>query len=264
LATGETLPSGHQSRMAREFVLTLEKGQVNMPRLSQAQKDAALYPHAMAGYILWLRDHWGDMAEGKLGEQWRASREKAQKEGQHLRLPEAVAWLHWGLLLGTQFVQEVGALAPVQREELAKETWTILLALAEAQGLRVEEERPANRFLEVLGTLLAQDRALLQSRLGVDGAKPAPHQELIGYQDQDFVYLLPQAAHKAVADFCRRQGQPFPWNARAVRQDLDRSGLLVHGDGRFTERVWADGGAEWALKVPLAKWRHRVFPREEI
>jgi hypothetical protein len=255
IATGETLPSGHQSRMAREFVLNLEKGMVNFSRLSQAQKDAAQYPHAMAGYVLWLRDHWEDLADGKLEVQWRAVRDKAQKEGQHLRLPEAVAWLSLGFALGTQFAQEVGALSPSQGEELRKEAWDILLNLAEAQGLRVEEERPANRFLAVLGTLLAQDRAVLISRLGADGAKPAPHQELIGYQDQDFVYLLPEAVYKAVANFCRSQGQLFSWNPLAVKRDLDRLGLLFHPEGRLTDFIrFADGQAR-VLRIPQEKWR---------
>lgn len=264
IATGETLPSGHQSRMARELVVYLEKGQINLPRLSQAQKDAAQYAHAMAGYILWLRERWGDLADGKLEEQWRATRDKAQGEGQHLRLPEAVAWLWWGIVLGTQFAQDVAALSSSQGEELRTEGWERLLGLAEAQSLRVEGERPANRFLEIIGTLLAQDRAVILPRLGGDGAKPAPHQELIGYQDKDYVYLLPEAAHKAVADFCRRQGQPFSWNSLAVRRDLDRLGLLVHPEGRKTAYVRAGEGHERVLKLPLTEWSKRIDRDVEV
>lgn len=138
---------------------------------------------------------------------------------------------------------------------MRKENWEILLALADRQAERVETERPGIKFLQVMGVLLAQDKVVLLLRIGDDGEKPAPHQELIGYRDENYVFLLPEAAHKAFVEFCRRQGQPCAWNSLAIRKDLERLGLLDHTDGRLTDVGRLSSRVTRVLRIPNEKWK---------
>jgi hypothetical protein len=111
-----------------------------------------------------------------------------------------------------------------------------LEALGRAQGRLVEEERPTLRFLRVLLTLATQRRGALRDR---DDTETGP--ELLGWQDDNSLYLIPEAVWSAVARFCREAGTPFPTSQDRLRRDLDKDGFLEGGPGRHTKSVRAGG-----------------------
>jgi hypothetical protein len=94
ISTGEQLPDT-QSLVARLVTVETTKGDVQLGKLSEAQDERDRYPHAMAGYIAWLRDHW-DHFSAVPPDSWRELRTRARREGRHLRLPESLASLYHG------------------------------------------------------------------------------------------------------------------------------------------------------------------------
>jgi hypothetical protein len=186
------------------------------------------------------------------------------REEQHLRVPEAVAWLAMGLEQALEFGTTIGAISSDEADSFMAEGWETLLKLGEMQSARIESETPTTRFLDILLTLLAQHRAHLEAKSGgepdepeawgwVDlkgdsGDKkfhPGSTSELVGWVEDDLVYLMPEAAHKAVARFCRDQGEPFPIIKAELLRRLEKEGILIpfvkEGKTKRTGLVWCSG-----------------------
>lgn len=249
LATGEQLPDG-QSILARIVTVDLAKGDVDLEQLSQAQKERVLYPHAMAGYIGWLSNQW-DHLNQTIPAIWLDVRNRAHREGQHLRLPEAFASLYVGLDLGLNYAVELGALTESEAKPLRDEGWAALVETAERQHTDIEAERPTLRFLTVLGELLAQGKVRLAD-LGM--TMPTRDGDLIGWQDAEYFYLLPSVTYHRVARFAREEGRHFGIKEMALRKALAEEGLLIRAEGRYTDLIRCGSERHWVLRL----WRKEV------
>ena len=255
VSTGEQVPDG-QSITARVFTLELQPGSVDLERLTSAQAEAGQYPHALGGYLLWLAGQWGSLA-AQLPDELRAIRDYARAElhGRHLRLPGALAHLNIGLELGLRFAVEVGALAETEAEALKARAWEALLHGSQAQAQRVERERPTLRFLEVLLSLLAQGKARLNRRDGlahIGGG--AAGEELLGWYDAEFLYILGGAAYNRVARFMRDEGALFPVKEPALRKYMIEEQILQPAEeGRTADVIRVGDETRRALRLSRAQ-----------
>ncbi len=251
LSTGEQLPAG-ESGTARLMVVELERGYVDLTRLTMAQGEAHLYPYAAVGYVLYLRDNWDSVA-ARLKSQWPAWRQAAMVEDAHLRVPATVAWLYAGADMGLEYAQSCGFISSAWADELRDACWATFLSLGGRQSYRVEEERPAKRFMDTLRTLLSTGRLCLLSR---EQVKPGPYdvgprQEFVGWQDEAYVYVVPGAAYQLVYEHCQRSGQPLTTKAPFVWADLARLQLITPGSDRPTTVIRV-GGTEGVTRRVVA------------
>ena len=102
-----------------------------------------------------------------------------------------------------------------------------------AQGRMVEGERPSRRFLTVLLTLLAQHKALLLPKED-SGDALRGDTTLLGWYDDKFAYLVPEASYQAVARFCRDSGELFTTRQERLMRDLSKEGLTECNQDRHT------------------------------
>jgi hypothetical protein len=240
VSTGELLPGG-RSIQARVYVINIRPGDVNIDTLTTAQVEAERYPHAMAGYLRWVADQWDFLAQ-YLPQKQLELRASVLKEmaGSHLRIPDVLATLYLGLDLMLAYTTEVGALNEAEAQELRGRGWEALKSDAAAQSRRVEMEKPTVCFFEVLRDLLAQGKVRLEVREGVGqiGGEEAGS-ELLGWYDDDCVYLLPGAAYNRVARFLRDEGLHFPVKSSTLRKYLCEEGFLMReSDDRYTAVIW--------------------------
>lgn len=249
LSTGEQHPPG-QSLLARMVPVELERADVDLAALTEAQRAASRLPHALAGYVAWLAPQLPTLPD-LLRETFAGARARATADGEHLRVPEGLAHLWLGLHSGLLYAEEVGACSRSEAEHLRAEGWAALLALGRAQGRRVEEERPSRRFLAVLLTLVTQHRGVLLPK-DEDSDWPRPGVDLLGWQDEGWLYLLPEAALQAVARFCRETGEAFPVRGERLKQDLAKEGMTECDPGRHTRVVKIAGRPRRVLSVRLA------------
>jgi hypothetical protein len=222
IATGEQHPTG-QSILARTLIVSVEPGTVNMPVLSELQEVASQLPHAMSGYIAWLASQMEKLPK-LLGETFSGARARGNGAGSHLRVPEALAHLWLGVNAGLQFAEEIGAVSSGLAQEHRSNIWAALVELGEEQSHLIDGERASRRFLQVLSTLLTQGRALLlpKERKPDENLSRA---DLVGWYDDESVFLLPEAAYLAVARFCRDSGEAFPVRRDRLLRDLKREGV---------------------------------------
>ena len=265
ISTGEQIPGG-ESGASRLFVVELERDQVNLAELSRAQGEAkaGLYSYAMSAYILWLKERWEEL-EPYIKARWLEWRDQAMGGDVHLRLPAAVAWLYSGFMLGMRFAEEIGSIEATAAAERCEQAWESFISLAARQGWRVDEERPAVRFLDAFSTLLMQKRILVISK---ESLEPMPGemkqgQVFVGWADEKAYYLMPTAVYGTVYDFWQHAGAPFTFKPATVWADLARLRMLSAGDSQRTQvAVWI-GSTEGSTKRVIALKKASVVEKSE-
>jgi hypothetical protein len=200
----------------------------------------------MAAYIQWLAPQMDNLPDA-LRTAFDLARAKAMTGDEHLRLPAAVAHLWIGFDCGLQFAEQIGAIDAAAAKGLREEGWEALVELAATQARVLEGERPTQRFLEVLDALLVEGRVLLGQKSDEDADR---RPGFIGWQDVDFLYLLPEVAFRFIATTCRDSGETFPIRQDSLAKALAREGLTECSPGRHTKVVRLGGRNRrvWALK----------------
>ncbi len=248
VSSGEDMPPGASLR-ARVFGLEFDAAgpeQINWQVLSQLQIDsgAGLHRQAMSSYLRWLAPQI-DQLQVSLPTRHQQIRALATSSGTHKRTPDIVAGLALGLEMLLAFALEVGAIDSARHDQLWAEGWAALGEAAAAQGTIQAEADPATRFVEAISSALATGQAHLANLSGTaptnasawgwhTQASPAPQGVLIGWVDQNEVYLDPQTSLGLVG---RVAGSDFPFSARQVWKALDERGLMIRREHpRFTYR----------------------------
>jgi len=261
ISSGEQVPGG-ESHAARLFVLDLEKTDTEVAQLSLAQKESRNYAYAMAHYILWLQTNWGRIKED-LPAQFELWRDRALAEGNHLRLPAAVAWLYAGLDLGLSFALEVGAITPENKAERMAHGWKVLTTLALRQGAVVNTQRAAARFLDALESLMDTHEVFVVYKDDMPGSDPKPGQKFVGWYDEDYYYLLPSALYIKIHKECNGAGVSFTFKPEAVWADLRRLGLTVCQAGRHQNTVRVGSGLQSEVKRVVQLKKEAIKVRDE-
>lgn len=263
IVTGEDQPES-EGVMGRLFVVEMQRGDVDVAKLSELQAQRGRLAHAMSSYLAWLAQRW-DWLDEQAGEIWRNYRKEAQQIGKHMRLPEAVAGLFLGCDLGLMHARDVGAITETQYRELRADAWAALEMRARAMGSRLSQEKPEVLFLNTLRTLLVQGRVYLKDK---DKTKtplggPENSAEMMGWYDATRVYLLPQATYNRVFRYFHDQGNVFPVREQTLRKQLAEAGLLVSDNKRRTASLWVDDHTERVLVLDRKQVWNEDQPAED-
>lgn len=233
LVTGEDLPQG-QSSVARFAGVEMLQGDVDLKVLTWAQQNARLLSEAMTEYIMWLLPQM-DQLPKILAEEFRETRAMFQDDKVHGRLGETAAWLDIAYNVMLTFMMEVGTLEKEEATSLYEEAEATLKDLIQRQGRLVNEEKPPEIFMRSLKELMTTGKVRLeplklssQDELFLTGNK-------IGWEDDKFFYLLPEATYNAVSRSLSARGQKLPVLERALWRQLDEAGAIyveTGSDGR--------------------------------
>lgn len=232
VSTGEDLPRG-QSVRARLLIAEVEKGQVDLAKLSAAQALAAdgVYAGAQAAYIRHLAGNLDGLRRHMAPLHERLRYQLACK-GIRDRAGDQIANLLLGLAVWLRFAERAG-LPEATLDAAKRRIGAAVLALGWAQPGYQETEDPADRALGLLAAVLASGRAHLAPAAGSGPAAAAG--ELIGWATpQGEVLLEPDAAYAAIQRLAHDQGQPIGVTQRTLWRRLAERGLVVTGkeDGR--------------------------------
>ncbi|HXJ18951.1 MAG TPA: hypothetical protein VMT03_01865 [Polyangia bacterium] len=178
--------------------------------------------------------------------------------GSHLRQADALAQLRNAFDLFLEFAEHVGAVDAARSTELRTAARQALRRISEAQSTVLRDLEPAERFMSVLGTLLEQRRV----RLVEKGTSPRSDEvEAVGWFDENYAFLLPEAARRRVATFLRESGEAWGHSAHALRKALVRKGFVLPGpDNRPEMQVRVGDGKRRVLRVRLTALRGVQVP----
>jgi hypothetical protein len=257
LSTGEESPFGESLR-ARMWTLEVGYGDIDIQRLTRAQKDAVAgrFAAAMSGYLCWLARGYAER-KAQMATEREALRAKAIAEAGkgHARSPGIMADLAIGMKYFLDFAVESGAITTEERTALAKRTWAALGEAVAAQAASIAASEPTSVFTRLLAAALASGRAHLA---GPDGKEPddpqawgwrqvdqgsgdfgrtewRPQGRRVGWVEvrmvrsvrSEQVYLEPEASFAEVQSLAREQGESFPISPRTLHRRLRDKHLLA-------------------------------------
>ena len=250
ISTGEQHPAG-QSVLARTLLIEVTRDDIDVQKLTLIQKQTARLAHAMAGYVRWLAPQMDDMP-GLLREAFVSARTKATTGAEHLRIPEAAAHLWLGLHCGITYAREIGAIDEAGAARLLEDCWGALIQIGQEQAHVVEQENPVRRFLTVLLTIITQARVMIISTDDIR-PEPKPGVEFLGWRDDEWFYLLPEATFAAVSRFCRDTGEQYPIRENRLRKDLAQAGISDCHAGHLTTTKRIGTDVHRVLKLNIKK-----------
>ena len=119
----------------------------------------------------------------------------------------------------------------------------------------MESEKPSRIFTDTVSELIATGRVWIKDLVITDpnGKKNAyPADNMIGYRDNEYFYLLPNMAYKEVSRVCREEGHEFPVSLRGLYKHLIAEGIVegVRSGESAAKVKWVDGRGIRVLSIP--------------
>jgi hypothetical protein len=226
LVTGEDLPSG-ESSVARFLGIELSQGAVDLKALTQSQQEGPYLQEAMRGYIEWLIPQM-DVLPDKLHAQFLEKRIEFQEKATHGRSGEAAAWLSIGFGMMLKYMQFAEACNSEVVTTLSTDAEQVFSHLISSQNELITQEQPVEIFIEVLKELFASSKVRL-TRL-TPGGDEAPYGtsigELLGWYDDQFLYLLPEQAYNVVNQFLAKRSQRLPVTIKILWRQLEKEKMI--------------------------------------
>jgi len=255
LATGETLPTVAPSAHNRILPLRFTENTVDLPKLTESQRESDLYRHAMSGYLLWLRDRWGSLAE-TLPERHLEMRARVATKRTG-RLTDAICRNALAGSVALEYGQSIGAIDQKSAEYHQEMHWETLHRLADTQDQEVKSEDPVKRFCSLLSELLDQGRGWLAAYepLPQDPIIDKPIQaENLGFRDAKHYWLYIDTAYGAVCRLASSAGQPILISKKEMQERLrDEKILIITEKGRFTSKLYRVEGNPRLVKLDRGK-----------
>lgn len=257
--SGEDLPDIGESGVSRYYVINVEVDDVpasaELTDL-QTRARAGELRAAMRGYIEWLIPQADQLAD-ELAEMFYAYRARAQELMQggsvHGRTVEAVAQIMIGLTMMNRYFASLDIYTPALAASVTEELWQIVVKNSIQQAETSREEKPSAMFIRALRELLASKGAtVVDIRPGAGSGEPG--QNMIGYCDADYYYLLGDVSYGAVVRFYRDQERLFPVNRNALCKELVSEGYIEDTEKGRAQKMKRIGG-----KTHRLLWIRRVW-----
>lgn len=156
----------------------------------------------------------------------------------HGRVPETAAWLEIGMMIFLSFSCDRLGLKRSEYDKRMEKFRTILLHLAAQQADNITEDTPTHKYIRNLLALLQSGQVCTLPRNTKDSFVPM---NCVGYEDDNYFYLLNDVAHKMVRKFCDEKGEVFTISPKALLKQLAEEGFLSSGGKQNTKSVRFNG-----------------------
>ena len=266
ILTAELPPEIGESGLARCFTVELHPGDFDTDayKFFEDASRQGILQSCMLLFTTWLREKF--LCDGEAEKMFVSYlrgvfenyRENFRSSGIrcHGRLPEIIAWLRMGLEMLLVFLSEQDILTVEQIEAYRTEYVSLLYEAARKQARSIEQDKPAHIFVRKLYALIESGQATV---LPKSNPYSCSAKDLVAYEDDEFYYLLNDAAHRAVRQLCEDQGELFVIGSRALPKALAEE-KLIDCDGGNTRSIRV--GGRTVRVVALRKERARQIVEE--
>jgi hypothetical protein len=247
LSTGETTLEGEASILSRMLVLEIppwEKRDPGGAALAKLEAVRHQLPGFTARFIQWTA---AQADEGALAKEL-ANRFESNVQGYRDNLASKLGRQantgrmvqNWGVLV-TVYQMLRRFMAELDCDDVLPAWQDSIVETVKA----VQQERAGQVFIDTLGQLLASGELML-ARDMQQPEEPRPGTTIVGYQDERYVYLLPDVAHRAVL-----RVQALKFNTPAIGAQLKEDGWLIPGTNNLTvqRRIRGIPTRLWQLKA---------------
>ena len=251
LCSGEVMPLTGSS-LARGLIHRLQRGDIDLAKLTQAQAQKDLLSQAMKGYLEWLAPQLDDLPS-ELEEAFTHLRQEAARKdpakNRHSRLNESISHLHIGLNAFIKFAVSLGALSQEEGETILQEGWEIFNQIADEQTQLEKAGEPSKKIAEASMELEAQGRIYWADMEDIPGFLPGSVK--VGWKDEGrgIYYTNLGSLLKEVTQHLRGQGENIYLSKSDFISYLDQNGLLAEKDkatkqNRDQKTIWIKDNSE--------------------
>ena len=251
LCSGEVMPLTGSS-LARGLIHRLQRGDIDLAKLTQAQAQKYLLSQAMKGYLEWLAPQLDDLPS-ELEEAFTHLRQEAARKdpakNRHSRLNESISHLHIGLNAFIKFAVSLGALSQEEGETILQEGWEIFNQIADEQTQLEKAGEPSKKIAEASMELEAQGRIYWADMEDIPGFLPGLVK--VGWKDEGrgIYYTNLGSLLKEVTQHLRGQGENIYLSKSDFISYLDQNGLLAEKDkatkqNRDQKTIWIKDNSE--------------------
>lgn len=286
--SGEDLPRG-QSIRARTWILEMQKGDVNLNRLTEAQHASreGLFAQTMAAYLKWLAPQM-DKLKKSLPTRREELRDRIRQSSfVHDRTPETIASLVIGWEMFLKFARESGSIAQSEHDALYSRGYESMLEVGEAQADHQRGEEHSLRFIDLISAAFVSGHAHLVGMRNREkpcdpptqwgwvnrwkhGTVDPDHQydpkgDQIGWLKGDDIYLQPDAAFRVAQKLAGDQGTKLPISQTILWKRLKEKGYIATcEESRNTARVTIDGSRRPVLHLKASVFRDQAAVENEL
>ena len=256
IISGEDTPGVGESGMARFYIVNVGKGDVPATETLTEMQELARQGYlqkSMRGYIVWLSKQVDELPK-YLHDVFIRNRAMAleKTKGQHGRTAEAIAHMMVGYQCMLNYLRDVQVITTEDAQAMYKEGWDIVTDNSARQAAEMKEDRPSKIFLSTISELLISKSAGVKN-VTSDADAGTGAKDMIGYVDNEYYYLMPNVAYRAVAKLCSEQGQAFPLTAKMLYKQMREDGILGAENTTSTSATrpkWIDGRTQRLLWIP--------------
>jgi len=264
LATGEDRPRG-QSLRARYLSVDVERGQIDLSKLTIAQEDAVSgsYGRAMAGYLRWIARNWENVDRSRKEHTAQLTTDLHDIDA-HPFTKTIVAELGTGFRTFLDFAVDIGAVTQAESEALWTRAWPALRELLRRQQEGQREANPVDKFFRFLTSAISSGHAHISSSYGgvpirgqdleSYGWRQRPERmiyghggvvdkeegewmsvgDCVGWLHIDHLYLDPTAAMGVAEAQAHRMGESLAVSESTLGKRMNERGLLTVEESRDT------------------------------
>jgi hypothetical protein len=237
ISTGEDMPAGEASVMSRMIIVRVPKDAIDIDLLSATECKCNTLPAVMAEYLRWLPETLDVSRVNLWRDQYTRQLAGSTNPGR-IALNMAQNRMAWTVL--GDFLTAHGAWTESERLRADAEYQTISLETIRGMATKVDEEKAASVFSAAVKAMLAAGEAVILPRN--ESSEPPLGKTLLGWQDDDGVYLIGDAAYHAVEKWLRQEGRSIGFTSQAVWEQFAEDKKLTKGiDGRPSRSVRIGG-----------------------
>lgn len=221
LVTGEDTPKAGNSTTARFLAIEVRKNSVNLERLTKCQENINEYSHTMSAYLEWVASKMEDLPK-QLKARFNELRNDIFKKSKHGRTVETIAWLQLGLKVFLAFLKESNVVDEKYETELLSRSNIAFMELARNQLNFLQDDNPTSLYLKGLQELINSNSVRLLVKDSVCTAD-----NIIGWEDSEFLYLIPGKTYSAIRRYYSEQGRNFNISSRMILKMLAAEGAII-------------------------------------
>jgi hypothetical protein len=231
LTTGEDVPSGHASVVARSLILSVTKQKPDLACGKRCLENCSDYPAFTARYIRFLlrrknlRRHI--LADLKAGHELFLS--GIEREENAVRVARNLALNSVGFTWITQFLK--ASKAPFDVSAAREEHTGYLFQLRTQMLGLISEEQPAEVLIGALSEALQNETCQIRTLTSSTNVRG---KSVVGFRnstESKYIYIFPPEAIAAVRIQLQRLGKDFDWTPNAISKALYAKGLLIRPTG---------------------------------
>ncbi len=218
--TGEDKLGG-ESTVARYIGIEVCTNEYKTDILSFHQKNPLIFSTHLYYFINWISDNFKEIS-AFIKANFENYRNTSSRSFKHKRLSDSYAILQITANLLIEYSVQIGYLDPTNVNAKSNEWSNILLQVIRVHEQSNVEDDPAIMYLKAIGEMISSNKCVLLSKDDTSINKS----NVLGYEDNEFYYLIPGTAFGLVRTFWKGQGLEFPVSNEQLNKALDILGVI--------------------------------------